>query len=453
MNEMRETPAGLPSTIEALRLRLRNGELSVAESLTRQHDALRGDAWHCVDHVEALPPSWPSLSRPLAGVGLAHKDIFVLPHRQPGCGAGRPPSGWQSSGPATVVQRLSTAGAPPLAMLGMAAYACGATAENETASPMLNPIDAGAAVGGSSSGSGVAVAAGLCYAALGTDTAGSVRMPAATCGVVGLKTTYGLLPNQGVAPLAPSLDTVGVLARCSSDLMAVLSHALDPVQAQAFHAAHDSALRDGLRIAVAWTHASTTGQLSNDVAQALDALACSLNAPAERRIDPFGELPRLADILLHAEAAHVHTSALQGNAPLPQLVRNLALTGSAIPLTWYEAARRAQSIEREAFLRTALAEIDILLTPALPQGVPDVQAVTTSSPEFQARQLLAMFSWMPFVNYLGLPAIVLPIARDIRGRPICVQAIARPGQEGQLLAWAQQIEQRWPENFLSSPYQ
>lgn len=443
----RDTPAGLPPTIEALRARLGKGELTVAEALTAQHEALRRDGWECVTHLQDLPVVCPHVSLPLAGVGLAHKDIFVLPHRLPGCGVGHPPLGWHPTGRATVVQRLVSAGAPPLALLGMAPFAGGATAENDTSPRMLNPIDPDAAVGGSSSGSGVAVAAGLSYASLGTDTAGSVRMPAATCGIVGLKTTYGLLPNQGVAPLASSLDTVGILARRSADLMTTFTSALTAPQARQLRAIHEAAQREAPRIRVSWTHANPGIELSPAVAQALDALACTLKAHAERPLDHLRELQRLAEITLYAEAADVHARALREQAPLPHLVRNLALAGSAIPVAWYQAARREQPARLREFMRTAFEDADILLTPALPQGVPDARVVTTSSPDFQPRALVALFSWMSFVNYLGLPAIVLPIGRDARARPISVQAIARPGREGQLIAWAQHIEQRCPTHF------
>lgn len=443
------TPAGLPASIGALRALLRDGELTAPEALAVQQQALRKDRWHCVAHIPELPEVQLDASLPLAGVGVAHKDIFVLPDRLPNCGADGPPSGWSATRHATVVQRLTNAGAPPLAMLGMAPFAGGATAENSAYPPMHNPIDPGAAVGGSSSGSGVAVAAGLCYASLGTDTAGSVRMPAATCGIVGLKTTHGLIPTEGVAPLASSLDTVGLLARSSSDVMATLSCALTAAQARKLHATYDAAQRDGLRIAVSWTHANPTGELSPGVARALDSLACALNVPAERSIKDLRELQRLAEISLYAEAASVHAPALRARTHLPTLVRNLALTGSAMPVTWYLNARREQSSRCREFLSTALADADILLIPALPRGVPDSGLVTTTSADFQPRELLAMFSWMSFVNYLGLPAIVLPIACDIGGRPISVQAIARPGKEGLLIAWAQQVEQRWPDAFSS----
>jgi len=441
------TPAGLPTTIAALRGLITTGELTVADALACQHDAMRRDPWHCATQIEALPAQMPEATLPLAGVGLAHKDIFVLPHRLPHCGVGHPPLGWDSSTVSPIVQRLTGAGSTTLALLGMAPYAGGATSENAAYPIMRNPIDPDAVVGGSSSGSGVAVAAGLSYAALGTDTAGSVRMPAATCGIIGLKTTHGLLPDDGVAPLAPSLDTVGLLARTSADLKATFAYTLTPAHAKQLHLDYDTAKRDGIRIRVSWTHANPSIQLANDVAQALDQLACDAGAPAEQVIPHLRELQRLAEIVLYAEAADVHAPALRENAPLPALVRNLALTGSGIPATWYIAAKREQRARCNAFLHTVMGDADLLLTPALPQGVPDARLVTTSSPDFQARALVNMFSWVSFVNYLGLPAIVVPIGQGHRGRPISVQAIARPGKEGLLLAWAEHIEQRWPTAF------
>src|SRR5690606_17274620 len=169
-------------------------------------------------------------SLPLAGVGMAHKDIFAMRGRLPYCGTPAPVA---TAGNVTPeVQRLAQAGATTLAAVGMAEFACGATGESPHLPQPVNPVHPLAAVGGSSSGSGVAVAAGLCYASLGTDTAGSVRIPAATCGIVGFKPGRGVLPNTGTHPLAPSLDTVGVLARSARDAAQVFAAMLSPDQRQ-----------------------------------------------------------------------------------------------------------------------------------------------------------------------------------------------------------------------------
>ena len=133
----------------------------------------------------------------LAGVPLAHKDAFDTGRHAPRLGGPRATGTPRPA--AAVLRRLAGHGALNLGALAMAEHACGATAENPHAPALMNPLDSAAAVGGSSSGSAVAVAAGLCPASLGTDTAGSVRMPAATCGLIGLKPTPGRLSAQGVA--------------------------------------------------------------------------------------------------------------------------------------------------------------------------------------------------------------------------------------------------------------
>ncbi|MFJ0690918.1 amidase family protein, partial [Bordetella bronchiseptica] len=123
---------------------------------------------------------------------------------------------------------------------------------------------------------------------------------------------------------------------------------------------------------------------------------------------------------------------------LGALARNLALTGAAMPPAWAHAALAQRRAQVDAFVAEALADSDVLLTPALPGPVPDWSQVLTSSPGFEARRLLDLFCWLSFVNYLGLPAIVFPVGRDAAGRPISVQAIARPGGEAMLLALARQ---------------
>ena len=143
------------------------------------------------------PRVGPADADELAGVPLAHKDAFDTGLHAPRLGG--PRATGEPRPAASVLRRLAGHGALNLGALAMAEHACGATAENPHAPTLMNPLDSAAAVGGSSSGSAVAVAAGLCPASLGTDTAGSVRMPAATCGLIGLKPTPGRLSAQGVA--------------------------------------------------------------------------------------------------------------------------------------------------------------------------------------------------------------------------------------------------------------
>lgn len=475
------TPAGLPDTIAELRGLLLRGELGVAQALNLQRRAFENDAWHCV--VSMLDAGdEPPVSLPLAGVGLAHKDIFVLPGRRPECGArhpwpGAPAAGESAAGPvaakpsaaqppatepsidepsmakssvasapaamASVIARLAAAGNRPLAALAMSEHACAATGENPHHPLPVNPLDARAAVGGSSSGSAVAVAAGLCYGSLGTDTAGSVRIPAATCGLVGLKPTRGVLPGDGVAPLAPSLDTVGVIARTADDASAVLRATLDAARCAALDAG-SAPDRQAWRIATCWTHADPAVAADLPTLDALEDHAGECSAHGARRDVQLPALPewmRLAQTILHAEAANSHADALRGKAPpLSPLTRAVALLGAAVPRGWYAAAVARREAHAHAFVAEVLAGSDVLLTPALPRGVPDWPQVLTTSPDFEPRRLLDLFCWLSFVNYLGLPAIVFPIGRDARGRPLCVQAVGRPGSEALLLAMARHAE-------------
>ncbi|OZI74605.1 amidase [Bordetella genomosp. 12] len=417
------TPAGLPASIAALRAALAGGELSVADALAAQREAFARQRWDCVANLLPAPPI-PARNLPLAGVGLAHKDIFVLPEHAPHCGAGYAWPGADEVSP--LVQGLAAAGAPPLATLVMAEHACGATGENPRYPLPQNPLDAQAAVGGSSSGSAVAVAAGLCYASLGTDTAGSVRIPAATCGLLGLKPTAGLLSNRGVAPLAPSLDTVGLLARSADDLRRVWEQLVPAAQSEPVQ-----------RIGTCWRHPE--GEPDAEVLTVLEDYADRC-APQRREVALPGlsEWSRLGQTVLYAQAYASHAPALRGQEPaLGSLARALALTGAALPEAWLAQAQAERDRCTRDFLAQALADNDVLLTPALPRGVPDWEQVLTTSARFEARRLLDMFRWFAFVNYLGLPALVFPVGRDRRGRPVCVQAIGRAGAEARLLALAQ----------------
>jgi Asp-tRNA(Asn)/Glu-tRNA(Gln) amidotransferase A subunit family amidase len=423
----------LPDTLTGLQHALACGEWSVAQALDVQRLRMRQQAGrlHCV--VRALAVSHgdaPSPHGSLAGVGLAHKDIFDLAGWRPGLGRDQ---GAAAPGllPAPAVQRLMRQGATPLATLAMAEHACGATGANPHFPRCVNPLHADAVVGGSSSGSAVAVAAGLVYGSLATDTAGSVRIPAATCGVLGLKTTQGRVPREGVHPLAPGLDTVGLMTRSANDAARLLD-ALAPAPE------HDKVPDRPLRIC-AWI--PKTG-VDAQVASALESLLADL--PGVRRIDDwpdFRAVSQLADVMLHSQAALTHATALREGVAAPA-VREVALPGMVMPAQWLPAAQAERPRRLKAFMAAHLADCDLFLLPALAEPVPDWDCVTPGQTEFQAGSLLALYRFMGFVNYLGLPAIVFPIAADARGMPISVQLVARPFHEHSLLAFAAEVQQQ-----------
>ncbi len=425
---------------------LKQRQLSIAEAVVHQARqlALLAPDVRCVVQEHDLPGVLPA-DGALAGIGLAHKDIFETGQRRAACGRiGSPPG--PPVGDAQAVAQLASAGAVNLAALAMAEFACGATGENRNGPEPINPLDPAAAVGGSSSGSAAAVAGGLCYASLGTDTGGSVRIPAATCGLVGLKPTYDLISRAGVLPLAPSLDCVGILARSSADAAQVLAALGSRDERLQQASASPDLIEQYLLAPRRWrinTHLALSG-LAPEVAAVLSDFVESMAPAAQLRevaLPGLEAMGQYAQTLMHAEASVVHRQLLRDDpASLAPMTRAVVMPGVAIPPEWLEqVAARRPGVAR-AFVQNCLDDAELLLIPALPNPVPDWSAVHTRSPGFDARELLALHRWMSFVNYLGFPAIVFPVGYDKRNRPVCVQAITRPYNESLLLSLAYQIE-------------
>jgi len=415
----------LPARMTQLQDNIRAGHVSAQDALLAQ--VRRGQSLNtqfpCV--VEELPLA-SHHDGPLAGIALAHKDIFQLNDRAPGCGVGM---GLTHKGmaPANAISALQQAGASQWATLVMAPHACGATSQNMHFARCINPTDAGAAVGGSSSGSAVAVAAGMTYAALGTDTAGSVRIPAATCGLIGLKTTQGAISNLGCAPLAPSLDSVGILSRFPQDAREIWAAlcpqmprllAQQPVNCQL------------------WMPEKGVSPL---VAQAVRNWTLQLNTTVrEINMDEsFEVLNRHAQRVLFYETAQTHLATLKEGTAEPS-VQSIGLLGLGLPQSWYEESIQSRTFLLENFVNQHFGEADFLITPSLSDTVPDWQTVQIGHSTFDRAALFAMHRYMGFVNYLGLPSLNLPIGRDAQGRAICVQVLARPYAEHQLLNFAEQ---------------
>lgn len=421
--------AELPCTLQGLQRALARGDLSVPEALQAQQQRVEAldQRLGCVVSVPAAcVPSGTDHHKPLAGIGLAHKDIFDTQGHRPGLGHDLGAQAPERAD-AAALARLRRAGATHLARLAMAEHACGATGANARLRPCVNPRHPRAVVGGSSSGSAVAVASGLAYGSLGTDTAGSVRIPAAACGVLGLKTTHGLVSKQGVAPLAPSLDCVGVLARTAGDAAVLLQ-----VVAERRLAAQPLASYARQQRLKAWLPASlapSVGAALDEFLGTLPHIAVHSELPEHRR------LSELAEALMSFEASQVHRVSLlerQSSAA----VDAVALPGLVIAPDWAAAVRRNRAAQLRAFVNAHLQDHDLLLLPAFSHPVPDWEQVTPGACAFDAQRLLGLYRYMGFVNYLGLPSLVVPIGVDERGLPVSVQVLARPFEDSALLAWA-----------------
>lgn len=385
---------------------------------------------------------------PLHGIPLALKDMVQTAGIRTTCGS-RVRADWVPGEDATVWRRLAAAGAILLGKLNMHEFAF-RVPHPDFPTPR-NPWDLGRSCAGSSSGSGAAVAAGLCLGALGTDTGGSIRLPASYCGIVGLKPTYGLVSRAGVVPLAWTLDHVGPMARTAEDaailLEAIADHdPADPASARRLPEPYRAGLaRDlrGLRVGV--VQQLLEGVVAPEVVAATTEAAAVLR-DLGLRVAPL-ELPRLDDALaayrtiIFAEAAAYHQAQLAARADDygPRLREQLAL-GLAIPAAQYVNAQR---LRREVLraLAGVLRQVDILLCPSAPaeaqplgqQGVA-IDGVLHDSPVVISR-FAAIF------NLAGLPAVSVPCGFSPGGLPLGLQLAGRPFADGLVLAVAWAYEQ------------
>ena len=396
---------------------------------------------------------------PLAGVPFAVKNLFDVAGLPTLAGSrinrDHPPA----TTDATLVTRLESAGAVLVGTLNMGEYAYDFTGENAHDGASRNPHDTARMSGGSSGGSGAAVAGGLVPLALGSDTNGSIRVPASFCGVFGLKPTYGRLPRTGSFPFASSLDHVGPLARCVTDL-ALAYDAMqgadprDPVCADrpadpAFPTLSDGI--DDLRIVRAGGYFRAGA--SPEALSALDAVAVALNATTEI------ELPEAARA---RAAAYVITASEGGALHLPRLrarpndfdpdVRDRLLAGALIPAAIVTQAQKFRRWYRDAMLRL-FQSVDVILAPATPCVAPLIGQKTfmLDGKETPLRPNIGIFT-QP-ISFIGLPVVAVPVALPAAlpvalpgatpgGLPIGVQVIAAPWREAVALRVAHALEAR-----------
>jgi aspartyl-tRNA(Asn)/glutamyl-tRNA(Gln) amidotransferase subunit A len=340
---------------------------------------------------------------------------------------------------AAVVSRLKRAGAILLGKLNMQEFAIGGSSVPSHFGPVRNPWDRSRIAGGSSGGSAAAVAAGLCFAALGTDTGGSVRQPAALCGVVGLKPTYGRVSNLGVLPLAPSLDHVGPLTRnvedCATVLEAIagyerhdISSERRPLQLRPWPS---SAAHVRIGVPRAFFHEGLHPAVHRAVAAALATLS-GLGA----RIEEVALEVSTDRTVFQAEAyaSHAELIAERADRYLPETLAKLR-RGAAVDAPAYMRARRALAQLRRG-IGTTFRQIDVLATPTVPVPAPRLLDYPQSFEEVIAWEATSMLrNTRPF-NGLGLPTVTVPCGRTEEDLPIGLQLAAGPWQERRVLALA-----------------
>jgi len=402
-------------------------------------DVYRDDARKLADAAD-LERSVHAVRGPLHGLPIALKDLLEIKGRQTTAGS-KSWLGRTSDVTATSVSRLVAAGMIPIGKTHMVEFAFGGWGRNEPMGAPWNPWDLAThrVAGGSSSGSAVAVAAGMVPAAIGSDTGGSIRIPAALCGLTGLKPTYGLVSLHGAIPLSTTLDSIGPLAHSVEDaalLMSAMSgpDPLDPATRGAPHVDFAGALAGnidirGLKIGglspeqfPAYIEADVAGAFDAaiEVLRDLGATVTEVRAPFD-----FDEVASRVGKILAAEAFAFHRASAEDPAvPLDPWVRRRLLGGKGISATDYigdlSAMRRAQA-DFVARMHTC----DALLTPTLPiTALPLLEVDESTAP-------LAQFTRA--VNYLGACGLSLPAGFSTQGLPIGVQLIGAPFAEATLI--------------------
>ena len=395
--------------------------------------------------LDALPPDRRGL---LHGVPLAHKDMFDRMGVTSTFGA-RPVHHRRATSTAGLLRRLDEAGAVSLAALNMAEFAMGPTGHNSNVGRCRNPYDPERITGGSSSGSGAAVSARMVFGALGSDTGGSIRLPAAACGIVGLKPTQDALDMSGVMPLSHSLDCPGPLARTCCDVARLMDVLSGPG-----HERDIDASVQGVRIGLPKTF--YLEQVENDVAEAHeDAVeTCRSLGAAITRVDipPQDMLPHFADILWKSEAAAFHRERLaDGVAQLGEQVRARLAQGVATSAVDYLQAQKLRSLALRQMIQGPFAQCDILLIPVMPCPVPKADDVSANNGESMRLALEAISRFTRPISFLGLPSLAMPAGRDRNGMPVGIQLVGRPWSEALLLRIGHQIE-RTGRHSLPPPH-
>jgi aspartyl-tRNA(Asn)/glutamyl-tRNA(Gln) amidotransferase subunit A len=384
----------------------------------------------------------------LHGVPLAHKDMYYFAGLPAGCGS-KIREGWIAPETSTVIRHLQNAGAIRLGALHMVEFAMGPTGHNAYLGPARNPWDTARISGGSSSGPAAAVAARLTSAALGSDTGGSIRIPANFCGVTGLKVSYGRVSRAHVMPLSFTLDSVGPLCRSAEDcaLIAELIFGEDPLDpvtagAPAWNKAATERPASSLKIGV--PKRFYVDDLEADVAAALDdtintlrqlgAKIVSVDLPDPKPIDAA------AYVVLSVEATSFHAPWLRTRAQdYTSPIRQRLESGLAFSAVEYLEALRWRGPALAAHLQ-AIGDVDVIVAPAAPAVAPKI-ADSDPAGGANADAIKEMSRFTRPMNYLGVPALAVPVAHSADGLPIGLQLVGRPLGDETLVALGRAFQQ------------
>jgi aspartyl-tRNA(Asn)/glutamyl-tRNA(Gln) amidotransferase subunit A len=377
----------------------------------------------------------------LHGAPFAQKDMYDRVGQETSCGS-KIRTDHIASLTATVLERLDAAGAVDLGRLNMSEFALGPTGLNAHFGRARNPWNVDIATGGPSSGSGAAIAAGLIYGALGSNTEGSIRLPAALCGVAGLKPTQGRVSRFGAIPLSTSQDCVGPLALTVRDVTLIYQAIAGPDPRDGACSNRQVAiptLRDdlkGVRIGIPerFYGEDVDPEFSAVITESrrrfdgMDAALVDVDLPDQRY---FAEL---ANIVAITEAAAVHYDWLRDRGQdYDEQARARLLQGLAIPGVAYLGAQQLRVVMLDEFVTAAFPRCDALHVPVLPSLPPRFADVDLAASLAIPGVVAGMTRFTRPFSFLGLPALAQPIGFSAEGLPIAMQLVGRPFAESRLL--------------------
>ena len=394
---------------------------------------------------------------PLHGIPLAHKDVFYRRGEVLGGGTSILED-FRPDFTATPLKRLANAGAITIGVLQTAEFALSPTGVNPRFPLVRNPWNRERVPGGSSSGSAVAVSTGVIAGSLGTDTGGSIRHPAAMCGITGLKPTQGRVSRHGLFPLAQSLDCPGILARSARDAALLLSVVAGPD-------ANDSSCSNRgvpdytnqlngdlrcIRIGIpngtsrAYYYEDINTDIARQVHESLEVLKARGAQCMPVGVIDMQQVNKLGRTIFSFEAAKFHSRWLkQRPEDYSSQVRARIEAGFQVRESEYRQALSRRSEMLDSFLKTSLAQADILHIPCVPAATPAIEDELNATLEQTLKMIDRLTHCTRGINYLTLPAISVPCGFIDPGLPVAFQLVSRPFEEAVLLKVADAYQQEF----------